>query len=85
MCPAAVPVLLFAVADLEAGKKSAGKARDESMIDKKHELEKRLENVKGALGAPSKKPTKKGLSKVEANISSDFMAMAFYVKLSIIS
>jgi len=42
-----------------AGKKSGGKARDESMIDKKHELEKRLENVKGALGAP-KKQTKKG-------------------------
>jgi len=47
---------------LEAGKKSAGKARDESMIDKKHELEKRLENVKGALGAPSKKAPKKGLN-----------------------
>ena len=48
---------------LGAGKKSSGKAvRDESMIDKKHELEKRLENVKGALGAPSKKPPKKGLN-----------------------
>ena len=46
----------------EAGKKSTGKsARDETMTDKKHELEKRLENVKGALGAPSKKPAKKGL------------------------
>lgn len=54
---------LFAViiSATEAGKKSAGKPRDESMIDKKHELEKRLENVKGALGAPSKKPPKKGL------------------------
>jgi len=50
------------VLSLEAGKKSSGKAKDESMIDKKHELEKRLENVKGALGAPSKKPTKKGLN-----------------------
>jgi len=30
------------------------------MTDKKHELEKRLENVKGALGAPAKKPAKKG-------------------------
>ena len=50
-----------AVWSVEAGKKSGGKVRDESMIDKKHELEKRLENVKGALGAPSsKKPTKKG-------------------------
>lgn len=49
--------------DIEAGKKSSsgGKPRDESMIDKKHELEKRLENVKGALGAPAKKPPKKGL------------------------
>jgi len=47
---------------MEAGKKSAGKVRDDSMIDKKHELEKRLENVKGALGAPSKKQPKKGLS-----------------------
>jgi len=44
-----------------AGKKSGGKARDETMTDKKHELEKRLENVKGALGAPAKKPAKKGL------------------------
>jgi len=41
-------------------KKAGGKAKDESMIDKKHELEKRLENVKGALGAPSKKSAKKG-------------------------
>ena len=48
----------------EAGKKSGGKARDESMMDKKHELEKRLENVKGALGAPSKKPSKKGRNSV---------------------
>jgi len=53
-----------AVMMLEAGKKSGGKARDESIVDKKHELEKRLENVKGALGAPSKKPTKKGLTVV---------------------
>ena len=51
---------------LPAGKKSSGKAaRDESMVDKKHELEKRLETVKGTLGtapASSKKPTKKGFS-----------------------
>jgi len=55
-------VIFVVVFGTEAGKKSGAKPRDESMIDKKHELEKRLENVKGALGAPSKKPTKKGLS-----------------------
>jgi hypothetical protein len=41
---------------------NSSKARDESMSEKKQELEKRLENVKGALGAsggPSKKAVKK--------------------------
>jgi len=57
---------------LAAGKKSGGKARDESMIDKKHELEKRLENVKGALGAPSKKPPKKGLNLKQPDTNSNF-------------
>lgn len=40
----------------------AVKSRDEVTLEKKQELEKRLENVKGVLGAPptTKKPPKKG-------------------------
>ena len=45
-----------------AAKKVVSKIRDGTAIEKKQqELEKRLENVKGALGAPSKKTPKKGI------------------------
>jgi hypothetical protein len=43
-------------------KRTVGKGRDGVTIEKKQqELEKRLENVKGALGAPTKKTPKKGI------------------------
>lgn len=41
--------------------KVAGKSREEHMREKKQELEKRLQDVSGQLGQPTKKSTKKGL------------------------
>jgi hypothetical protein len=46
---------------VSASKRAINKVRDGATIEKKQqELEKRLENVKGALGAPTKKTPKKG-------------------------
>lgn len=44
---------------LFSDKKPSGKSKDEQMAEKKQELEKRLQDVTGQLGA-SKKATKKG-------------------------
>lgn len=47
-----------------AAKRTPVKSREEASADKKHELEKRLENVKGGLGTTSgKKLPKKGTLK----------------------
>jgi len=43
-----------------ADKKPSGKSKDEQMAEKKQELEKRLQDVTGQLGA-SKKNAKKGM------------------------
>lgn len=48
-------VLNFRITD----KKPSGKSKDEQMAEKKQELEKRLQDVTGQLGA-SKKAAKKG-------------------------
>lgn len=45
-----------------AAKRTPGKSKEEAQLEKKQELEKRLEDVKGQLGntAPPKKTPKKG-------------------------
>ena len=40
-------------------KKQSSKSKDEQMMEKKQELEKRLQDVTGQLGTTSKKPVKK--------------------------
>lgn len=60
---------MFSVAVKES---SPAKSRDEAVLEKRQELEKRLENVKGVLGATSVGP-RKNARKASSDRASEFV------------
>ena len=55
ICLQSTPSLWF------VAKRQPGKSKEEAQLEKKHELEKRLLDVKGQLGQPKSKTPKKGM------------------------
>ena len=51
---------LIKVSKFVLAKRTPGKTKEEAQLEKKHELEKRLQDVKGQLGQPNKKTPRKG-------------------------